>query len=57
MAAKHNGKITVSDVVTELGIEPKRAEKILESMADGVRVRMEVEDSGLVYYTFPELQR
>ena len=57
LAAKHNGKVTVSDVVTELGIESKRAEKLLESMADGMRVRMEVEDSGLVYYTFPELQR
>lgn len=57
LAAKHNGKITVSDVVTELGIEPKRTEKILESMADGIRVRMEVEENGAVFYTFPELQR
>ena len=57
LAAKHNGKVTVSDVVTELGIEPGKAESILESMSDGMRVRMEVEDSGLVFYTFPELRK
>jgi hypothetical protein len=57
LAAKHNGKITVLDVVTALGIEPKRAEKILELMAGGIRIRMELEDNEMVFYTFPELQR
>ncbi|MCF7947444.1 MAG: hypothetical protein K9M94_02485 [Spirochaetia bacterium] len=57
LAATHNGKVTVSDVVTELGIEPKKAENILESMSDGMRVRMEVSEDGNVYYSFPELQR
>lgn len=57
LAAKKSGKITVSDVVTELGIEPKKAEEILESMTDGMRVRMEVEDDGTVFYTFPEMKK
>ena len=56
LAAKLGGTITVSDVVTDMGIEPKKAEKMLESMADGVRIRMEVDDSGIVYYEFPELK-
>src|SRR6056297_1989757 len=56
LASKLDGTITVSDVVTEMGIEPKRAEKMLETMADGVRVRMEVDDAGIVYYEFPELK-
>lgn len=57
LAAKRNGNITVSDVVTSLGIEPKKAENILESMSDGMRVRMEVGENGNVYYSFPELRR
>ncbi|MDZ7794247.1 MAG: hypothetical protein U5P10_11340 [Spirochaetia bacterium] len=56
LAAKLSGTITVSDVVTDMGIEPKKAEKMLESMADGVRIRMEVDDAGIVYYEFPELK-
>jgi|SRR6056297_3531945 len=57
LAAKSNGYITVSDVVTRLGIEPKKAENILESLSDGMRVRMEVGENGNVYYSFPELRR
>lgn len=57
LAAKHDGKITVSDVVTQLGIEPKKAENMLETMSDGMRVRMEVGENGNVYYSFPELRR
>ena len=56
LAAKLGGTITVSDVVTDMSIEPKKAEKKLESMADGVRIRMEVDDAGIVYYEFPELK-
>lgn len=57
LAAKQNGKVTVSDVVTELGVEPQKAAGKLESMADGIRVRMEVDEDGMVYYIFPELQK
>lgn len=57
LAAGFEGKITVSDLVTELGIEPQKAEETLEAMTDGVRVRMEVDEDGMIFYTFPELQR
>ena len=57
LAAQRGGEITVSEVVTELGLDPKEAEKILESMNDGTRVRMEFDDKGTVYYEFPELKR
>ncbi len=57
LAAQRGGEITVSEVVTELGLDPKEAEKILEAMTDGTRVRMEFDDKGTVYYEFPELKR
>jgi hypothetical protein len=57
LAAARNGTLTVSDVVTELEVDPERAESILESMSDGMRVRMEVTDNGMVYYSFPELKK
>jgi len=57
LAAGHNGELTVSDLVTEFGIEPKEAQKRLESMTDEVRVRMEVDENGMILYTFPELKR
>jgi hypothetical protein len=57
LAAGKSGKITVSDVVTELGIEPKKAEEILDSMTDGIRVQMEVEDNGMLVYIFPEMKK
>jgi len=57
MAARYGGKITVSDVVTKLGLEPEQAEQLLDSMADGLRVRMEVSEEGMVSYVFPELKR
>ena len=57
LAAKKSGKITVTDVVTELGLEPKKAEELLESMTDGMRVQMEVENDGMIFYTFPEMKK
>lgn len=57
LAARLEGKVTVSDLVTELGIEPQEAKETLETMTDGLRVRMEVDDDGMIFYAFPELQK
>ncbi len=57
LAKQHRGRLTVSEVVINLGISVEQAERILQSMTDGLRVRMEVTDSGAVVYDFPELRR
>ena len=55
LAHKLRGRITLSDIVIETGMDPREAERIIESMIDGVRVRMEVDEKGIVYYEFPEI--
>jgi hypothetical protein len=56
LAKKRGGSLTVSDVVVETGVSPTEAERVLESMTDNMRVRMEVTDEGTVTYEFPELK-
>lgn len=55
LAYKLGGRITVSDIVVQTGLEVEEAEELIESMVDNQRVRMEVQDDGLVIYEFPEL--
>lgn len=57
LAYKLKGRLTVSDVVVETGLEVAEAESLLESMVDGTHVRMEVDDRGIVTYEFPEILR
>jgi hypothetical protein len=54
-AYKHKGRLTVSDIVLETDLSIKAAEEVINGMVDGTHVRMEVEDSGLVVYEFPEI--
>ena len=54
LAKRHGGVITVSDVVSELGIDPKEAEKLLDGVTDGLRVEMDVDSNGVMRYTFRE---
>jgi len=56
LAMRENGKLTVSDVVVQLGITAQEAENILSRICDGVRVRMDVSNNGVVTYDFVELQ-
>ena len=55
LAYRLKGKITLSDVIIETGLGIKKAEKVLNRMVDGIRVVMEIDDSGLVIYEFPEI--
>ncbi|MCK4516859.1 MAG: hypothetical protein KAU31_16470, partial [Spirochaetaceae bacterium] len=50
------GRLTVSDVVVETGMGSTDAEKLLQAMTDGWRVRMEVSPDGMVVYEFAELR-
>ena len=55
LAYQNGGRVTVSQVVMETGMSLEQAEAYLDQLCDGVRVRMEVSDSGRVTYEFPEL--
>jgi len=55
LAYSLGGRVTVSDVVIETRLGMKEAEELLDGMTDEVRVRMTVDDDGLVAYEFPEI--
>lgn len=55
LAYKRRGRIMVSDAVIDLGLSIQQAEELLNSLVDGLRVRMEVTPNGLVVYEFPEI--
>lgn len=55
LADRKNGRITLSDIVIETGLDIKEAEELIEGMIDEVHVQMNVLDNGKVVYEFPEL--
>lgn len=57
LAGRRGGALTVTEVAAELSLSINAAERILIAMEDGLRVRSEVTDEGIVLYEFPELQR
>lgn len=56
LAYRRKGRLTVSDIVIETGLGIDDAERLIQGMVDNARVRMEVDDRGLVVYEFPEIQ-
>jgi hypothetical protein len=54
-ALKYSGRLTVSDIVLETDLSIREAEETINGMVDGIHVRMEVGDDGLVVYEFPEI--
>ncbi len=57
LAARRGAQLTVSETAAELGWSLRRAEKVLQSLDDGVRVSSEVTDEGVIVYEFRELGR
>jgi hypothetical protein len=55
LASRRRGRLTVSDVVIDLGVSVHEAEDLLDAMVDGRRVRMQVGPNGLAVYEFPEI--
>lgn len=55
LASRRSGKLTVTDVAAELGWTLARAEKVLDSLDDGMRVSSEVTDEGIIVFEFREL--
>ena len=57
LANKLGGVLTVSDVVIELGLGTEEAERMLDGLVDGHRVRIDVSDEGFTRYEFAEITR
>ncbi|HYJ79175.1 MAG TPA: hypothetical protein VEW03_06225 [Longimicrobiaceae bacterium] len=56
LAARKGGRLTVTDVATEMGWPLPRAEKVLNSLEDGLRVMSDITDDGVIVYDFLELR-
>jgi hypothetical protein len=55
LAAESGGRLTVTRTASELGWTLPRAEKVLHSLDDGLRVSSEVTPEGVIVYEFREL--
>lgn len=56
LAHQGSGVVTVTEVATELELSMAAAEKLLDAMDDGLRVKSEVSQEGIIYYEFPEVK-
>jgi hypothetical protein len=56
LATRKGGSLTVTEAAAELDLSIAAAEKVLNGMDDGYRVRSEVTEDGLVLYEFPEVR-
>ncbi len=56
LARQRGAVVTVTEVATELDLSLPAAEKLLQAMDDGLRVRSEVSEEGIIYYEFPEVK-
>jgi len=55
LAGRKGGRLTVTDVATEMGWPMARAEKVLNSLDDGLRVMSDITDEGVIVYDFVEI--
>jgi hypothetical protein len=55
LAGERSGRLTVTEVASSLGWPLRRAEKVLNSLEDGLRVASDVTSEGVIVYEFREL--
>ena len=55
LARQHGGRLNVTLVASHMHLDFREAETLLDSMVDGRRVDVQVDDQGRVNYVFPEL--
>ena len=48
--------MTVTEVAASLDLSLSAAEGVLDGMDDGLRVRSDITDQGIIVYEFPELR-
>ena len=56
LATEKEGTLTVTEVAASLDLSLSAAEGVLDGMDDGLRVRSDVTDEGIIVYEFPELR-
>ena len=55
VARRRGGRLTATELASELDLSLAGAERVLLSMDDGFRVRSDVTDEGLLIFEFPEI--
>jgi hypothetical protein len=55
LAQQRGGRLTITEAAADSGLAVEEVEEILRSMADRGFVEMEITDSGMVVYRFPEV--
>jgi hypothetical protein len=55
LAYKLGGRLTISDIIIETGLDTATCERQVNELVDETRVRMVVDDRGFVVYEFPEI--
>ena len=53
--SQRNGRLTVTETAADTGLTVEEASEILKRLADGGFVEVEITDSGLIVYRFPEV--
>jgi hypothetical protein len=56
LATERKGILTVTEVAASLDLSLQAAEKVMDSLDDGFRVRSDITDEGVIVYHFPEVQ-
>ena len=56
LATERGGTLTVTEVAASLNMSLSVAEGVLDGMDDGLRVRSDITDEGIIVYDFPELR-
>ena len=56
LAARHGGRVTIVEAVSELAVTPEEAKDALDALAVRGIADFEVTDSGVVVYVFHDLQ-
>ena len=57
LAQKNQGKLTEIEVISELGIEQAVANEVLTDLCHQDLAEIEMTDSGLLVYAFPDIQQ
>ena len=55
LSQQRGGRLTVTETAAETGLAIEEADEILKGMADGGFVEVEITDSGMMVYRFPEV--
>ena len=55
LARQRGGRLTVTETAADTGLTVEEAAEILKRLADGGVVEVEITDSGLIVYRFPEV--